>query len=161
MSMPRIVSKSVYSKRACFPHLACRCPTHITALTSLFSPSQNVAHACLRARRRGCRSDAPAAWRSGELVSPGDQTLLRCGFRSHRAALFLQAHIKDTGGRTALSYAKMNNHKACEDLLPADAPLGRMSATEPSGTSGAGMTGDTEVRHVMFHLFSCHKYRQS
>lgn len=56
------------------------------------------------------------------------------------------AHIKDTGGRTALSYAKMSNHKACEDLLPADAPLGRMSTSEPSGGTGggSGMTGDTE-----------------
>ena len=116
--------------------------------------SQDVAHACLRARRCRCRSDAAAARRSGKLVLPIDLALLRRGLRSRKsaAALSLQAHIKDTGGRTALSYAKLNNHKACEDLLPADAPLGRMSATEPSGTSGAGMIGDTEVRRVCCDL---------
>lgn len=33
----------------------------------------------------------------------------------------VQYDAKDTGGRTAMTYARLNNHQPCMELLPADA----------------------------------------
>eukprot|EP00730_Choanoeca_flexa_P015468 TRINITY_DN7108_c0_g2_i1.p1 TRINITY_DN7108_c0_g2~~TRINITY_DN7108_c0_g2_i1.p1 ORF type:complete len:470 (+),score=137.59 TRINITY_DN7108_c0_g2_i1:90-1499(+) len=41
------------------------------------------------------------------------------------------ANMRDTGGRTALSYAKLGDHTKCEELLPADADLGSTTMPEP------------------------------
>ncbi|EDQ86996.1 uncharacterized protein MONBRDRAFT_10380 [Monosiga brevicollis MX1] len=46
-----------------------------------------------------------------------------------------QVDLRDTGGRSAYSYAKLNNHARCLELLPEDADQGSADSSRPASTT--------------------------